>query len=359
VVIAEPLGSPGPSAAPAREPSWIGDGRRLLALRVTEAIAGGVLFWAALVPLGHLEGVIKIPLLALSLAICFRGVDGIVKIVVSPKADTGFWLSGLWLSLLVLVAALANVLPLGDYENTSLTINAAGYARPDLFSAHPLGTNDFGLDLLARAIYGARETLITCTLAALVGLIIGCALGISAGYYRGWWEKIVGVLSDSLLSFPALLLLFAVVTILGTAKNVPEAVYKDGTALALLSVPIMTRLARANTLSLAQREFVLAGKAIGKSNSRIMLRELLPNVLLPMTSYLFILIAGLIVAEGALAFLGLGLQVPAPSWGNMIAEGGLSTLQQHPFVPLVPGAFMFLTVYSLNRIGQKARAIWT
>jgi peptide/nickel transport system permease protein len=322
-------------------------------------LAGGiVLAWAALVPGGHLAGIVKVPLVLVAVFLAFRGVDGLLKVWLGAAFDTGFWLSGAWLVVLVAAAATAGLLPLPDYQNPSLTINTPGYARPDLFSRHPLGTNAFGLDLLARAIYGARETLVTCTLAALVGLIIGCAIGMSAGYFRGWWEQVAGVITDSLLSFPALLLLFAVVTVLGTAHTVPQAVFKDGTALALLSIPVMTRLARANTLTFSQREFVLAARAIGRRDIRILAGELLPNVVLPMISFLFILVATLIVAEGALAFLGLGLQEPAPSWGNMIAEGGLSTLQKYPFVPLVPGVFMFLTVYSLNRVGQTARMRW-
>jgi peptide/nickel transport system permease protein len=303
--------------------------------------------------------VIKVPLVLVAVFLVFKGIDGLLKMRLGRAFDTGFWLSGTWLVLIVLAAVIADVLPLGDYQNASKTLSVAGYARPDLLSAHPLGTNAFGLDLVARAIYGARETLLTCTLAAVLGLLIGCAIGMTAGYFRGWWERVAGVVTDSLLSFPALLLLLAVVTVLGTARNVPQAVFKDGTGLALLSIPVMTRLARANTLNFAQREFVLAARAVGKTDARIIVGELMPNVLLPMTSYLFILIAGLIVAEGSLAFLGLGLQQPAPSWGNMIAEGGLSTLQRYPFVPLVPGMFMFLTVYSLNRVGQTARMLWT
>jgi peptide/nickel transport system permease protein len=328
-------------------------------VHVAQLAAGITLLWASLVPLGDLRGVYKVPLVLVSIVIVFKGVDGLLKLLRGPRFDTGFALSVTWLALVIFGAVFAGVLPLANYNNPELTLNVAGYAPPDLFTAHPLGTNDFGLDLLARAVYGARETLITSTLAALVGLVSGLVLGMSAGYYRGAWEKAVGVLTDAMLAFPALLLLFAVVTVLGTAKTVPQAVFKDGFALALLSIPVQTRLARANTLNFAQRDFVLAARAIGKSDFRVITREILPNVLIPMMSYIFILIAALIVAEGALAFLGLGLQPPQPSWGNMIAEGGLQTLRKYPFVPIVPGLFMFFTVYGLNRIGQVARVRWS
>ena len=113
-----------------------------------------------------------------------------------------------------------------NYQNATGSIDTAGYATPDLFSRHPLGTNDFGLDLLARSIHGARESLLTCTGAALVGLLIGSALGIPAAYYRGALDRVIGVFADVLLSIPALLMLFALITIVGTAKTVPQAVLK-------------------------------------------------------------------------------------------------------------------------------------
>jgi peptide/nickel transport system permease protein len=120
----------------------------------------------------------------------------------------------------------------------------------------------------------------------------------------------------------------------------------------------MIRLSRANTLVFAQREFVVASRAMGASDQRIIRRDILPNVILPLISFSFIVVAVLIVAEGSLAFLGLGLQQPTPTWGNMIAEADLTTIRQYPFIPLVPGMFMFLTVFSFNRIGERARSMW-
>src|SRR5690606_32338829 len=108
----------------------------------------------------------------------------------------------------------------------------------------------------------------------------------------------------------------------------------------------MIRMARANTLSFAQREFVVAAKAMGASAPRVMLRELLPNVLLPLASYAMVMISVLIVAEASLSFLGLGIQAPEPSWGNMIAEGQGDEFKEHPHIVLVPGTVLFLTVYS-------------
>jgi peptide/nickel transport system permease protein len=341
------------------EPVWIGHRRWVnITLRVAIFVVGVVLLYLFVSVLSSTDGVIRVVGVIAALAFMFRGIDGTAKAIFGRRFDTGLWLSALWLGALVLAAIFADLLPLGNYQDAKKSINSPGYAHPDLFSNHPLGTNDFGLDLFARSIYGARESLLTCTVAALAGLVVGCALGIPAAYYRGWFERVVGVLTDVVLSIPALLMLFAVITILGTAKSVPQAVMKVGGALAIIAVPVMTRLARANSLPFIQRDFVLVSHAIGKRDRRIIVRELLPNVLPSLISFLLILIAQFIVAEGALAYLGLGLQPPAPSWGNMISEGGLQTLRQYPFVPLVPGMFMLITVYTLNRVGQKLRVVW-
>ncbi|MFY1638045.1 ABC transporter permease [Solwaraspora sp. WMMB335] len=274
------------------------------------------------------------------------------------RTDLAFWFSACWLVALAGCALLADALPLGNADDTTATIGVAGYARPDLFSANPLGTNGFGLDLLARSIYGARVSLLTVGCTVLVSLLVGGAVGMIAGYFRGWVDVVIGIFADAALVIPALVLLIAFAAVLGPPRTMPEAVLKSGLALAVVGIPTMIRLARANTLVFAQREFVTASRAMGATHTRILLRELLPNVALPLVSYAFIVSAVLIVAEGSLAFLGLGLQQPAPSWGNMIAEGGLRELRRHPHVPLVPGVFMFLTVFSLNIVGERARARW-
>ena len=277
---------------------------------------------------------------------------------VRSRTDLTFWVSVCWLVGLTVCAALADLLPLGNAADTTATIGVAGYARPDLFSANPLGTNGFGLDLLARSIYGARVSLLTVGCTVVVSLLVGGVIGMIAGYFRGWVDMVIGIFADAALVIPALVLLIAFAAVLGPPRTVPEAVLKSGIALAVVGIPTMIRLARANTMVFAQREFVTASRAMGATHTRILLRELLPNVALPLVSYAFIVSAVLIVAEGSLAYLGLGLQQPTPSWGNMIAEGGLRELRRHPHVPLVPGVFMFLTVFSLNIIGERARARW-
>jgi peptide/nickel transport system permease protein len=319
---------------------------------------GCVALWLVLAPLGRLPGLVKIPAVALSLVVIYRGYHRAGQATWGPRWDAMFWLSSSWLVLLVAGAALADVLPLAEHVDITKTITEPGNARPDLFSRHPLGTNNFSLDLLARSLYGARVSLLTATFAVVFALVVGGMIGIAAGYLRGAFSHVVGVGTDSMLAFPSLVFLVALAAVLGPPHSALEAVPKTGIALGLVSLPIMIRLARANTLAVAQSDFVTASKVLGAKKSRIMFGEIAPNVALPLLSYSFVLVAVLIVAEGALAFLGLGLQQPNPSWGNMIAEGGLSTLTHYPHIPLVPGAFMFITVLSLNLVGERAMARW-
>jgi peptide/nickel transport system permease protein len=319
---------------------------------------GCVALWLALAPLGRLPGLVKVPAVAFSLVAMYQGYRRVGQAVWGPRWDAMFWLSCTWLVLLIAGAALADVLPLAEHVDITKTITEPGNARPDLLSRHPLGTNNFSLDVLARSLYGARVSLLTATFAVVFALVVGGSLGIAAGYLRGSFNHVVGVATDSMLAFPSLVFLVALAAVLGTPDSALEAVPKTGIALGLVSLPIMIRLARANTLAAAQSDYVTASKVLGATKPRIMFGDIAPNVALPLLSYSFVLVAVMIVAEGALAFLGLGLQQPNPSWGNMIAEGGLATLTDYPHIPLVPGAFMFVTVLSLNLVGERAMARW-
>lgn len=322
-------------------------------------LAGIVVVYLALAPFGGWPGVVKMPLTLLGIIACFRGIDRTCKNVWGPNFDTGLWLCVFWLTILGLAAILADFLPLTEATDTVKSITEPGNARPDLFSRHPFGSNNFSLDLLAQSIYAARVSVGTAILAVAIAVALGSILGMAAGYFRGVVDVVFGVLTDSVLAVPALLLLIAVVTVIGKPTEPFEAVWKMGLTLAIVAVPTMARLARANTLVFAQREFVLAARAMGASNRRVIFREIMPNVALPVLSYSFIIIATLIVAEGSLSFLGIGLKQPNPTWGNMIAEGQVSNvLRKYPHIALVPGVVMFLTVFSFNRVGEKFRSLW-
>ncbi|CAB5006272.1 MAG: ABC transporter permease subunit [Actinobacteria bacterium] len=322
-------------------------------------VAAIVAVYLSLATLGDLPGIVKVPFFLLGVYVAIRGIDTICKNVKGPGFDTGLWLCVTWLGLLAFAAIFADFLPFTEHVNTVKSIAEPGNARPDLFSRHPLGSNNFSLDLLGQSVYAARVSVGTALMAVTVAVVLGSIIGLAAGYFRGWLDIAIGVFTDSILSVPALLLLIAVVTVIGKPKAPFESVWKMGLTLAIVAVPTMARLARANTMVFAQREFVLAARSMGASNRRIIFREIAPNVALPVLSYSFIIIATLIVAEGSLSFLGIGLKQPNPTWGNMIAEGQVSNvLRKYPHIALVPGFVMFLTVFSFNRVGEKFRSLW-
>lgn len=292
----------------------------------------------------HLVGAVGVVLLHV-------GLSRIARRLAGPAIDLGFWLSVAWLTLLTAAAILADALPLSESRDVSAALTSPIRARPDLLSSHPLGTDVQGLDILGGILHGARVSLTVGFGAALIGMTLGLMVGIAAGYHRGRLDAVVSFATDSMLAFPPLVLLLAMVAAL--SPNVVNVTI----ALAVISVPTYVRLARANTLVFAQREFVLAARALGERNRSIMLRELLPNVLMPVVSFSFLLVAVFIVAEASLSFLGLSISRPSPTWGNMIAAGQ-DRFQDHPHLVFVPGTILFLTVFAFNRVGDRARRAW-
>ncbi|MEQ8840310.1 MAG: ABC transporter permease [Acidimicrobiales bacterium] len=327
--------------------------RRALPRAVACAFAGVALIFLTLDPFGALAMTLKGPLVLFGLLLIGRAV-GIAGVAWrGPTFDTGLVLSIGWIVALGLAATFAGLLPLSEHVDTVATLNEPGKAHPDLLSAHPFGTNNFGLDILARSIYGARVSLLTAVVGVVGSLLIGGTVGLIAGYRRGRIDAAVGIVTDSFLAFPALVMLIALATVLGPPATASSAILKTGVSLAITSMPVMARLVRANTMSVAQREFVQASWVIGARQRRILFREILPSVAVPVVAYAFVMAAVLIVAEGSLAYLGLGLQPPEPTWGNMIAEADFTTLREHPHIALVPGVFLFLSVYSMSRIGDR------
>ncbi len=336
-----------------------GGSRRSNALQALAVAAVSVAtVTVGLVAIGGAPGLVKVPVVLLGVAAGYVACDRALTAIVGHPVDTGLWLSIAWLAAIIGATMFADLLPLGNYQDLSKAVNAIGFQRPDLFSSHPLGTNNFGLDVLARSVYAARTSLLTATVAVVISAVIGGTIGIIAAYRRGRIDAAVGLFTDSLLAFPALIVLIGLAVILGTPRTVPEAIAKGSIGLGLIALPTMIRLSRANALVFAEREFVVAARGLGAGTWRVVFRELMPNVAMPVMSYGFVMIAILIVAEGSLAFLGLGLAQPSPTWGNMIAEADIGVLQEYPFIALVPGMFMLLTVFAFNRIGEYARMRW-
>jgi peptide/nickel transport system permease protein len=257
-----------------------------------------------------------------------------------------------WLVLVVAAALLAPVLPI---DNPNTTIASIAKQGPGT-DGHLLGGDGLGRDLLSRVIWGARATLLLSVCAVLLGLILGGALGLVAGYFRGRADSALTGLFDVLLSFPQLILAVTLVTVFaGGGVSSTRRMVVLILALGVVSIPVLGRITRASTLSWCQREFVTASRAIGARNRSIMIGEVLPNVLPAMFSIALLGIAVVIVAEGGLSVLGIGVQLPTPSWGNMIAEGR-SDLRDAPHIVMVPTVAIFLTVLALNYLGDVVRA---
>ena len=256
-----------------------------------------------------------------------------------------FWAAIGWLLFVCAVAVFATVLPLPSPTDMDMLERRAPFS-----AEHWLGTDGLGRDELARLIYGARISLVVGVCAPVIGVVIGGALGMLAGYFRGRFESMVVGSMDVLLAFPPLILALAVTAFLG------QSIFNLTLILGVLSVPAFMRVARAATLTLARREFVIAAQALGATHARILLRELLPNVMLPLLAFFLLGVAVIIVVEGSLSFLGLGVPPPISSWGSMIGEGRES-LDVAPRLAFLPAAAMFLTVLSFNLVGDTLRAL--
>jgi len=250
-----------------------------------------------------------------------------------------------WIALVALGAIFAGVLPIPSPTDIDFL---GKRALPS--AEHWLGNDHLGRDLFSRLIYGGRVSLTVGLLAPVIGVTIGGCLGMLAGYFRGRLETFVVGGMDVLLAFPPLVFVLAVTAFMG------QSVANITLVIGVLGIPAFTRVARAVTLTLTEREFVVAARALGATHTRILLRELLPNVALPLAAFFLLGVAVTIVVEGALSFLGLGVPPPAPSWGSMIAEGR-DSLDIAPWLAFLPAGFMFLTVLSFNVIGDTLRAL--
>jgi peptide/nickel transport system permease protein len=259
------------------------------------------------------------------------------------RAPWGYYIACAWLGAVVLAAVFAPLLPLWDPAIPDYK-NVYGGITPQ----HWLGGDTLGRDTFSRVVYGARASLLVGICAVVLGALVGGTLGMVAGYFGGRAERVLTWIADVVLAFPGLVLIIAMVAILGASLT------NLIVGLAILSVPTFIRLTRATTLVVAQREYVQAARAYGCRPLRIILREIAPNVVLPVAAYAFIMVGVFIVVEGSLSFLGLGIPPPTPSWGGMIASGRAELLR-YPHISLFPAAVMFLTVLSINYIGERTR----
>ncbi|MFO7577900.1 MAG: ABC transporter permease [Pelovirga sp.] len=214
--------------------------------------------------------------------------------------------------------------------------------------SHPLGTDDLGREVLVRMLYGARISLLVGFVAVGISTLIGILCGALAGYYGGWIDAVIMRFVDIMLCFPTFFLILAVIAFLD------PSIWNIMIVIGLTSWMGVARLVRAEFLSLRQRDFVLAARALGASDLRLIFRHILPNALSPVLVSATLGIAGAILTESALSFLGIGVQPPTPSWGNMLIIGK-QTLGSAWWLSVFPGLAILITVLGYNLLGEGIR----
>jgi ABC-type dipeptide/oligopeptide/nickel transport system permease subunit len=255
-----------------------------------------------------------------------------------------------FLAILALIAVLAPVIAPYDFAAQSL---ADRRQPPSLM--HWLGTDELGRDTLSRLLYGARISLTVGVAVEAVVVTLGLAVGLTAGFLGGWIDSLLMRVTDVMLAFPDILLAILLLGTLGTAAASPVvSMLLVILALGITGWPPLARLVRGQVLSLRKRDFVEAARALGASNGRIVLRHILPNLLSPLLVAVTVDMAGVILAEATLSYLGIGIQRPYPSWGRMVNDA-LEYYRSDPRLLILPSVTLSLTVLALNFLGDGLR----
>jgi len=250
------------------------------------------------------------------------------------------FIGALLVVLMFLVAILAPIISMHEYD----AIDSESILQPPSPS-HILGTDQLGRDVFSRMIYGARVSLSVGIIAVGISVLIGILFGAMAGFYGGIIDKIITILIDIMLCFPVLFLILSIVAIL------EPNIYNIMIIIGLTSWMGQARLVRAEILSLKEREFILAERVLGASNFRIILFHLLPNAIGPVLVSAVLGVASAILVESGLSFLGLGIQPPTPSWGNILSDAK-SSLGVAWWLSAFPGLAIFITIISYNLVGE-------
>lgn len=248
------------------------------------------------------------------------------------------------IALAVLAALAAPWLPLPDPD----AVETGSRLKPPGSPGHPLGTDEFGRDLVSRLIWGARVSLLAGVGTAGAAMVMGVSLGLFAGYYGGWVETVIMRLTDILMAFPFILLAIAIVA--GLGPGLRNAMI----AIAIVGFPIYARLVRGVVLTVREREFVEAARALGSPDRLILARHVAPHLFSPVVVAFSLDVGAKILTTAGLSFLGLGTQPPTADWGSMLATGRQFVILS-PHVVLLPGFAIFVTVLALNLVGDAVR----
>lgn len=247
------------------------------------------------------------------------------------------------LGFLVLLATVSAAAPLvAPYDPYATDIRAI-LAPPS--AEHWLGTDDLGRDMLSRLLYASRTSLLASLQAVGLALVVGLALGVTSGYLGGWPDRVLMTVVDAVLSVPGLLLAMAVVGALG--PSLTNAML----ALSLIFVPVFARLSRVQALAVREEVYVEAARSIGVSHLRTVLRHVLPNIAGPLVVQVFITMGLAIIAEGAMSYLGLSIQPPEASWGNLL-QRAFSAVHQAPWLIFIPGTLITISVVAFQLVGD-------
>lgn len=286
-------------------------------------------------------------------------LDAAVTPAARSRPPVGPTLALTFLGALTALAILANVLPFIREPTEKVRVDGEIANRYKLGPSWTalFGTDGLGTDVFAKCVYGARTTLIVGIGATAIGLALGGLLGVLAGYLRGKTDRAVGILVDCLLAMPSIVLAVVMVTKLETFTKDSEQWgwltrrWQITLTLGILAIAPLARIVRAQTLSLRERDFVLAARSIGASTPRVLGKEILPNLIPTMLTVSFTGLGILIAAEGALAFLGLSVETPTPTWGKLIDQNR-NDMDTGWWATVFPCLMLFLTVLSFNVIGD-------
>ena len=268
------------------------------------------------------------------------------------------WFAIGWLIIVMLMAVAPGIFPGPGLTERSREAIISKQLGPQ--AGHPLGLDQSGYDMLTKVIYGARASMIVSVGAITFAFLIGGFLGLIAGYFKGKLDTVLTGMFNVMLAMPALVLALTLATVFASEAGVSynRRVFVVTMAIGIVSIPIVGRITRGNTLAWSEREFVLAARLLGTKTHRIIWREVLPNVLPAMMSIALLGIGVAIVAEGGLALLGVGVPaaIDSPSWGNLIATLRSQLFLGRPWGVFAPSMAIFFTVLSLNYLGDVIRA---